>query len=242
MAPFFIILGVVAYLVLLQDQKALSGWLIAPVLILTVLFIFQHQINLWWWRRNPPALDPEIQGLLYSSLPVLKSLTPEHKDLFDRRLSIYLQSSDFIDPGISNVPTDIHAAILAPAVLLSLKDPDQEWYENYQRIVLYKHPFLTPREDRVHTAEIDIEDGTLIISNEQLIPGILQPRHQMHLSAYLYAQAYLDRFPEIKLDGEVDQSKMTLHEKVLGIEPDSMAVRLLEKIIQADRWEELQLV
>ncbi len=233
MGPLALAVIVIGYLSFVESHTELSVWMIPPALLLAAIFIFRPQINMWWWRRNPPRLSPELRGLLYKSLPSLRVLTPEQLELFDLRMSLYLRSSEFTKPGVTDVPEDVHAAILAPWIYLSL-DQDKPYYQDYQRIVLYKHPFLSPlHPDTVHSAEQNAEDGVMIISNEQLVPGLLDPHTQFHLPAYLAAEAYLLRH---EMPGHVSEHyprarKADDYSAVLGLPVDEQALRLHHALI-----------
>jgi len=233
--PFLLAGIIIGYLAYVEHHRELSIWLLPIGIIVAGILVLGNEINMWWWRRNPPALSPQISGMLHKSLPVYRSLKPDEQELFSARLSIYLKSSSFVSPGMTDVPGDVHAAILAPAVYLSVIHPElDEWYENYQRIVLYKHPFLTPKHpDQVHIAEIDHEDGVLIMSIEQLIPGLLDPKNQMHLGAYLYAQAFLELHPDlvnVATSGLSPKRRSEL-EKYLGMPLDEQAWNLVDQLV-----------
>jgi len=233
MGPLALAVIILGYLSFIESHTELSVWMIPPALLLAVVFIFRPQINMWWWKRNPPRLSPELRGLLYKSLPQLRSLTPDQLERFDLRMSLYLRSSEFTKPGVTDVPEDVHAAILAPWIYLSL-DQDKPYYENYQRIVLYKHPFLSPAHpDTVHSAEQNAEDGVMIFSNEQLVPGLLDPETQLHLPAYLAAQAYLltHQMPSDTKEHYSKARSVDDYSAVLGLPVDEQALQLHHALI-----------
>ena len=240
--PFAIATGIVAYIAFIQNVDGVGVWIIPLIIILTIILVFQHQINVWWWTRNPPNLDAQLFSMIYQSFPILFELSPEKKELFQLRLSIYLKSNDFTEPGMKEVPLDVHASILAPAVFLSL-DQENLWYDDYQRIVMYKHPFLSPRHsEKMHTAELHAEDGLFIFSIEQLLPGLLHPKEIFNLSTYIVSQAYILKHdvPQLEESQMVELGKrpFSYYTDILGLDDlDLGAMSLHHSMIHYEKLD-----
>ena len=100
--------------------------------------------------------------------------------------------------GVQDIPEDIKYLVAAQALILSRKK--ENWLlEPYFRIVLYPHPFLSPEiPETVHASELHEEDGVLIFSMEQLLPGFFSWGKHFNLCTYEWARAYYSLFPAEK--------------------------------------------
>ena len=61
---------------------------------------------------------------------------------------------------------------------------------DFDRIFIYKHPFGTPKHKFLHTVETEAEDGVIIYSLEQLIPGITNPELYYNIGMHAYVEAF----------------------------------------------------
>ncbi len=190
--PAFLALMVLVILIYVYGMDHLGKWIVIPVLILTVLYVSQTQIQWWYSRKKPPKLIDHEKLLLEAHSPFYAELEEEEKERFERRLSLLRLTRDIKMIDQKNVPDDIGLLICAPAIELSFYDK-KYFLNKYQHIVLYPHPFVSPQYgNRMHISEVEHEDGVLIFSVEQLVPSL--ENQMVNLVAYEWAQAYLHAY------------------------------------------------
>lgn len=190
------ILGIpfVACLYFTVEERSI-GFSIALIILAAALvgiYVMYGQIDYWWKKKFPIPLDPEIQSwidnydVFYNAL-----LTEDDKALYRERLSLYTDAREFISVGSEQhtVPNDIQAVIASQAVKLVFRHKDF-LIGDYDRIVLYKHPFPSPQKQFLHTMEVEDEDGVLIFSMEHAIPGIVSSNVHYNIVMHAYADAF----------------------------------------------------
>ncbi|MEM9547579.1 MAG: hypothetical protein AAGA77_16485 [Bacteroidota bacterium] len=172
-------------------------WFVLPVVITVVLYISHEEIDFWYLQRNPIQLDQEIINLLNKYVPFYRGLNIEDKIKYHNRLSQYITGRSFKSVGSSemkNVPYDVKAMISTSAVQLAFY-MDDYLIGDFDRIFVYKHPFGSPRHKFLHTVETEAEDGVIIYSLEQLIPGITNPKMYYNIGMHGYVDAFIKANP-----------------------------------------------
>ncbi len=175
-------------------------------LLFIVTWSMQYKIDLMWYERHPPKLDKSMQRLFMKSSTFFRSLTDERKAEFGSRVALYVIVKEFIGQGQSKVAEDIKYMVAFYAILLSWNREDYLLPE-YDRIVFYLHPFLTPNHnEHVHTYEVEHTDGTIILAVNELVMGFLSPDKYYQTGLHAMAETYLacysvDNFP--KLDDDI---------------------------------------
>ena len=192
--PFLILLAIFAWLTLEKDESY-SLYLIFLVVILASIYTLSPQINWWWYRKNPPDVDPEIRKLLIQHLPFYNQLRVEDKERFRNRMALYMMAVEFIPKGWEQLPEDIKAVIGANAVQLTFGQEDF-LLPDYERIAIYTTPFPSPQyPDTLHTSEIFPEDGVLLFSAPQLMAGFLQPTTHYNIVLHEYIKVFQQIYP-----------------------------------------------
>ena len=131
---------------------------------------------------------------------ILRQKVVHYADLFagnhsESDLLIHTFNCEFIGQGFESIPDDLKHIITAHAFYFG-NSSHPKWPSHYNRIVFYKHPFLTPnQEEFVHSVEIDDEDGVLIFSLEQALPGIEQNGKFYNIVVHGFAEAFLVLYP-----------------------------------------------
>lgn len=178
-----------------EVDPAYSRYIVVPVILLALLYVLSPQVNWWWYRRHPPELKAGIRGLIERHLPYYQQLAPPEQGRFRKRMALYMEANDFKAQGMESVPEDLKAVAAACAVQLTfgLKDFLLPKFEN---IIYYPHPFPSPQHpEHFHASEIYEEDGVIIFSAEQLMPGFLQPFQYYNIGLHEYAKAFLASYP-----------------------------------------------
>jgi len=66
-------------------------------------------------------------------------------------------------------------------------------------VVVYNHAFPSPKKKFLHSAEVDHEDGLIVMSTEQLFPAMLNKHKFYNVGMHTYVEAYLNKHPTTKL-------------------------------------------
>ena len=202
-------------------------------LLVTILsYVFQHQINWWWYQRRPPRLPGAIDALYRKVSPWYQGLPKEAADIFRARVSLFVQSKEFIVQGIDSMPEDLKYMVAYYAARLTMHQKEF-LFKDYDRVVFYLHPFLTPNHpERVHTCEVEHEDGTIILSIEQLTASFMSPRTYYAVGLHALAEAYQVKYaPKMPA---FDQRIWTTLEEISGI--SQAKINDFIGLVQEDPW------
>lgn len=194
------------------------NYLMLPLLvIIMVLHLFKPQINHWWHKKNPPKLAKFIINWLDSHSAFYNKLSDSNKTKFRDRLSIHLESREFslMRAEKENLPEDLKAIIAHNLIQLTFGQDDY-LLDPYERVVVYNHAFPTPKKKFLHTAEVDHEDGLILISTEQLFPAMLNKHEFYNVGMHAYTEAYLNKYntlplPSLPLEINAKLEKISNH-------------------------------
>ena len=198
--PFFILLMALGYLAYQFPWSNYLVWVIFPVSSLILIYLFSPQINYWWLCKHPIKLDQQVINMLNKTNPIYSTLNDERKLEFNNRLALFIEGKDFLAKGMekdnNEVPYDIRSLISQIPVTMTLNRPDFQWHK-FERIVLYKHPFPSPRFKFLHTAETEAEDGVVILSLEHVEKALFQRGLHYDVAWHAYAEAFIKGHPKI---------------------------------------------
>lgn len=177
-----------------EDRSTTSGFLlIFFAACLVAIYVMYGQIDYWWTKKYPIPLDPEILRWMNVYDRFYLSLrTEEERIKYRNRISLYVEAREFISVGSEHhsVPNDLQAVIASQAIQLCFHQKDL-LIGDYDRVVLYKHPFPSPAKQFLHTMEVEHEDGVLIFSMEHAIPGIMHRKDHYNIVMQAYAEAFI---------------------------------------------------
>ncbi len=158
----------------LHSDLSVFGLLIVPTILLSVLYVFQYQVNQWWWRHRPPVLSPQVLFLIKQLRPQFEKWTRDDQALFLDRLAVFMYTKNFVLKREKDyeVEEDSKALMALEFVRLTLRC-EEYLFEHYDQFVLYDHPFGTPAKPELHSIETFHEDGVVIMSREQLFNSLL---------------------------------------------------------------------
>jgi Mlc titration factor MtfA (ptsG expression regulator) len=209
-------LGFVTAVFLLLSFLVSDKWayaLVVPFILLAISYVMSPQIDWWWYRRNPPVLNPLATKMLDEHFGYYQKLLPEIKQRFRERLALLLLSTEFMRPPRheeketeNTVPEDLRIAALLPAVQLWLGKSDF-LLGKFEKFVLYPHPFLSIQyPDDFHTAETYEPDGVVLLSAAQLMSALEKPQQSFNIGLYELAVVFRFLNPSVaypKLDSEI---------------------------------------
>lgn len=174
-----------------------SIYIVPFVIMLALIYVFGPQINWWWYQRRPPELKPKIRLLITRHLPYYQKLMESEQERFRKRVALYMEANDFMPQGMESVPEDLRAIAAACAVQLTFGQKDF-LLPKFEHIIFYPKPFPSPQyPENFHSSEIYEEDGVILFSAEQLLPGFLQPYQYYSIGLHEYAKVFARSYPEI---------------------------------------------
>lgn len=185
------ILGIAisAYFIFIRDRDDMIYPLAISIFLLVVAYTFQYQIDQLMIRGVPQQLDSDMRHMLLNTTPQFSKMTIPQQRLVEDRMARWVIRKDFINKNEQDAPEDVKYILAWYAILLTIHQ-ENYLYKGLDRIVFYHHPFLSPtHQDDVHIAEIEPEDGTIIISVPHLIKGHME-KGMYNIALHLMAQAY----------------------------------------------------
>lgn len=167
-----------------------SYYLLPCAIGAAIVYVFSPQLDWWWSQRHPPDLPEALRQMLEKRLPYYQRLTEPLRARFRQRTALYIKAHDFKAQRMEQVPADIQAVIAATAVQLTFGQEDF-LMKPFEFIIVYPHPFPSPQyPTQWHASEIYEEDGVILFSAEQLMPGFFLPEKHFHIGLYEYARVF----------------------------------------------------
>lgn len=164
-----------------------NAYILIPLVVLGVgIFIFQNQINDFWYEKFRIDLDPTEKKWLSDFCPFINEMSGDSRVEFFHRLAKSVSYHEFILMGPEKVHEEIKWMVLIPAVQLKIYQ-FRDLYKRYARTALYAHPFMTPQQEWVHVSEHHNEDGLVILSMEQLKMSFFAPELYFNPALYEWA-------------------------------------------------------
>ena len=181
-----------------DDDQAYIWALVLPVILLSIIYVFQYQINHWWWRRFPPVLEQPIINILKATSPYFNGLAFNHQQKFLERLAIFMYTKSFTLKREKDyeVEEDTKAIMAHEFIRLNLHR-EQYLMPHYDQFILYDHPFGTPAKPVLHCYESHYEDGVVILSREQLFNGISNPQLYFNSGLWSAIQCFISLHPQL---------------------------------------------
>lgn len=183
-----------AYFIFFKDRPDLIYLLSVCLLILVIAYVFQYQIDQLMIRGVPQTLDADMRNMLLATSKQFREMPVPNKQMAEDRMVRWVMKKDFINKNEQDAPEDVKYMLAWYAILLTMHQKTF-LYDGVDRVVFYHHPFLSPRyPDDVHIAEVEREDGTMIISVPHLIKGHMEKGFYniaLHTTAEAYAICHL---------------------------------------------------
>jgi|GEM_PF-1441029 len=189
-------LAISGYFIFFKDRDDLIYLLAISILIGVIAYTYQYQIDQLMVRGVPQKLDRAMTAMLLQTSPWFAQLRPDQQKLMEDRMKRWVMKKDFINKNEQDAPEDVKYILAFYAIMLTLHQ-ESFLYDDLDRIAFYHHPFLSPTyPDDVHIAEVEMEDGTMIISVPHLIKGHLEKGYYniaLHMMAEAYQKIYLKK-------------------------------------------------
>ncbi|MBK8562100.1 MAG: zinc-dependent peptidase [Saprospiraceae bacterium] len=164
---------------------------------LAVVYILSPQIDWWWYQKHPPALPGMVRHLINTNSAFYQNLPAAEKTRFRNRMAMYMEANEFMGQGMEAVPPDVKGIVAASAVQLTFGHEDY-LLNPFEHIVIYPHRFPSPQfPSQMHTCEHFEEDGVILFSAEQLMPGFLEPQRYLNTGLYEFARVFMRKYPAV---------------------------------------------
>lgn len=204
-APFLFAFGYVFYQASLPlSNHKISAWLFPLGMVLTLCYVFHNQINLWWLRRHPVPMDEQEREVLKRHSNYYNQLSKDDQLEFENRLFMMLQTIDVYGMGKEKeeVPYDVKLIIIAIGAEIAAQS-QKPLLDNFDKIIIYKHPFPTPNIQRLHTVEINGEDGVLLLAMDHLSAAVNDPKSYYHVGYHAWAEAFVYEHPKVDYPSDI---------------------------------------
>ena len=192
-SPFGLALMYLGYNSLTQDNYEYSIWMVVPITVLVMLYLFKAQLDYWWHTKFPIKFDAELAQFLASKNPYYNSLQGDQKIKFEHRLNLYMEAREYKAIGATeqkDIPYDMKAMLASIPTQLTMHKEDY-LISDMDRIFLYKHPFPTPSKQFLHSVESHVEDGVFIFSLHEWQAATHEPKRYYNNIWYGYVDAFL---------------------------------------------------
>jgi len=168
------------------------------LIALALLYVFQNQINQWWWKKKPPTLDPPVKAWMTRFSPFYNQLAEDEKKSFESSLSIFIRTKEFTLKADKDyqLEEDIKGVIAHEFIRVGLPVPEVS-YTNLEYIILYNHPFGTPNIQQLHSAELNREDGVVILSKELVVNGFIKPATYVNIALLSAIMTFIWHHPRL---------------------------------------------
>ena len=213
-----------------DNQKIWAGFALFNLIVLSVMYVMNPQINWWFWQQQPPRLAMQIEQLIDSDFTYYKNLSPELKQRFRTRLTLYMRGNAFIRPvrldetGADKlrtlVPEELKAMVAAVSTQVFFGKMDF-MTGKYENIVLYQHPFPSPQYDTFHTSELHHEDGVMLFDANTLMAGFERPHQFFSIGLYEMTLVFKNLYPSV-FTPILDLETMQTLEKMSGMSQEAI--------------------
>lgn len=211
--PFVIALVYMGYQAYTQPNYPYLIWILVPIIIVILIYLFKPQMDFYWHKKFPIELDPKLKDIIQKFNPYYGSLDNDKKSEFENRLALYMEARAFKGVGSEqkDVPYDIKGILSAIPVQMTMHKKDF-LIGDMDRIFIYKHPFPSPRFPFLHNVETHVEDGVIILSLEAVHLALTNPDGYYNVAWHAFVEAYLKVYKDKtdKIEAHANWETITL--------------------------------
>lgn len=240
--PSRILLGIalVGIAPILYMTWTIGEWY-APYLVPLVIFgvsvyVLSPQIDWWWYVKFPKAPNPSVLSYFSKNFTGFNQLSSAtQKDILNK-FHLLEMSKNFISKGEDDrIPEGLKLIILTSLLECTYKTKDFR-LKHYENIVLYAHPFPSPKwPERLHLSEVEIDDGVFIFSLPAVLEGLKNPKQYFPISTYEFCKVILNSSRAAKQSIDLGKVRQLIP-KILGYSIQQIAdyINLPEKEINVE--------
>ena len=172
--------------------------LIPSLVIIVLLYVFNEQINKWWWKVRPLTLEPRIESWVKTYSPLYISLDKKDKKLALSQISKLMLIKEYTLKGKKDyqLEEDMKAMIAHEMYRLTYRKSNYI-YPSCKHIVVYNHPFATPNYQFLHSIEFNRDDGVLILARDAMINGFNRGMDHFNIALYGAIIMFLHENPRL---------------------------------------------
>jgi len=190
------------------------------LIALALLYVFHNQIDQWYWTKRPPQLDTPVKAWMTRFSPYYNHLSDTERASFESAMSVFIRTKEFTLKAEKDyqLEEDIKGVIAHEFVRVGRSLAEQT-YPELDYIVLYNHPFGSPLVQTLHSAELNREDGVVILSKELAVNGFIQPATYVNISLLAAIMTFVWHHPrldypsvsELTVEGIAEAHKIDLN-------------------------------
>lgn len=168
--PFVLLTLFFGYHVFYLDNSDLLVYLVVFLIVSMTIYMFQPQIDFYWFKNHPMELKEKEKNLLRSISSFYASLSEKQKIKFENRVYVFARFKGFkwVRSEKKELPQDMKLIIAASAVQITFNQKDY-LFDEFDHYFAYNHAFPTPNKQFLHSVEINMEDKVSIFNMEVLI-------------------------------------------------------------------------
>lgn len=192
----FVVLSLLFLYLAWEVDSDYAIWILPGVLVSAVLYIFNPQINWWWYSKRPPELSAGLRSLLGRFGSFYKRLSEADKRKFRGRVALFTMAVDWEPLGWPDetLPPDVQTIIAAQAVTLTFHK-EKFLFDEFEKVIVYPAPFSTPEYPFDHASEMYAADGCLLFSAREVMKAFAEPANWYNVALHEYARAYERAYP-----------------------------------------------
>lgn len=231
-SPSQIILSLVIFGILYLGYQSMFNdagtynYILVLIVIGLAVYFMKAELDYKFHEANPIELDPQVINFLEKKHDFYQSLNDSNKEKFRDRLSLYVEARMF--KGIASeqkqVPEDLKVLVACHAVQMTLAHEDK-LIGDFDRIILYQHPFGTPNKQFLHIVETELEDGVIILMMPYLLNAIHHPDKYYNIAFHAYGEALIKQNPQWDLS-ELERVSWEDIETISGFKKDKLLLAL----------------
>lgn len=220
--PFLILIIYFGYNVFYLEDSNQFIYLLIPVIIAAIVYIFSPQIDYYWYSKHPQELSENEKILLKGTSLFYNSLNDEEKTKFENRIYIFTRAKDFkwVKVEQKELPQDMKTIIAASAIQLTL-GLDDFLYGKYDSFFVYNHPFPSPKKKFLHSVEVDKEDKMAIFNIELIMNAQDVNNKIINIGIYAFSEIFIYINPNILLP-EIPNDFWDKAETIIGIDKETI--------------------
>ena len=190
------------------------------ILVGTAILSARYPLDIWWYKRNPPTLEPKLIRLLDELFPFFRGLDFENKKKFSQKSSIFLLRTEIELINAESIPADVEVFIAASASLYQFHTK-KEVFIDLEKVVLYPVQFPTPLHLQRHACEFH-DDGIILLSLKEFTEGLANPAENFNIGTYAFGVAYIHF---AKIEDTISPESISVLEEIRGISIDSIIAK-----------------
>jgi len=205
--------------------------LIPSIVIIVLLYVFNEQINKWWWKVRPLSLEPRIQSWIETYSTFYQGLEDSQKKRAERQISKLMLIKEFTLKSKKDYQLEEDMkTIIAHEMFRLTSGLDNYIYPSCEHIVMYNHSFATPDYEFLHSIEFNREDGVLILARDATINGFNIGLDHFNVAMYGAIIMFIHENPRLDYPVTKDIDALTICDQ-LGLNLESIEAHVGQGLI-----------